>query len=980
MSDQHDGSIVIDTGLDTEGFKQDSQKLLTAVERLIQKVDALGSGMQNSFSGLSGVLQGVVTAMDAQSNALSNAAQQSDVAAEAHGRVKAAASGMSAATRAATQEVKRLQSELAKVEKQLATADKNLAAYNAQVQSIHASTDAMLEQANTTEQVNTVLEIEKLEIDALNQKYANQIEVLKQLQAQKSGLQGQLGQAKQILQAQQLADAQSQLADETRRTQEEHENLKQTHTSAFKTMISNVRKYAQETKKATIDSNKLVRALTSIKSLLITRIKRMFISAIFSDVQSQLEALRQYYTTYDSAMTRIKAATARAGGNIAIAVANLVITAEPYIVRLINLLSTAIEKINKFFALLRGGKTVKVPGAIKDYTGAVNNATQAQKEFNAELYGFDELNRQSKVDKEKADSGVQKPTFEDQEVEGDSKFLSFIKDHLKGIATIAAGIGAAMLTWGIGNSILKAMGKNSLEAKGRLLGLAAGIGGATGYVLSFTDAWKNGLGNGNIIGMLTGASVAAIGLGVAFKSLAVGGITLAIGGFGALVVGAKEWIQTGELTTQAFKSIELGIAALGVGIAIATGSWIPLVIAAVAAGLLAIYNYWDEIKAFFANVWASIQILAQAIIAGIMEFWNQVVLTLQMAWQWVIDAFIAFITWCVELWNQFWAFVAQIWNSIKDAIVNAVMNAVQNAQAKWAEFKANTVNTFNAVKTHITTAISTAKASMVASINAAKNSAVTTWNAMLSACKSIFMGIHSNIVSFIQKAASYIASQSWYGYGVNLIQGFWNGLRSLMSAVWQSVVDFCRRCAAAVRSALRIHSPSRVFMELGEYTGLGFIEGIKNEEDAAIQTAENLANSVTGEMSNCVGGIDLSANGIQYIISSLSTIAGIFQAIAKTLGVIGNLPEPQISTGTVVPYKTKVDSGPSDAGMQDTSVVQLLMSVVSELQGLVQVVRGLSKNGDTVYKIIADGREIFDLVVDENNRAIQRTGQSPIRV
>ena len=971
---EHDGSIVIETGLDNDGFKHDSAKLLSAIERLTQKVDALGVGMKESFIGLSGMMQNITTATEAQAAAMSNSAQKGTAAASVNAKVRAATAEMAEATKAAAQEVQRLQREYAKVEKQIATAEKNLAAYNAELENIHQGTDEMLQQCETTDQVNKVLEIEKIQIDTLNQKYATQIETLRQLQMQQDSLQQQVtaAQATHQAHAEQLAAEQERVRAEIEKTKTAQNEGAEEHTSAFERMINNVRKYAHEAKKATIDSNKLVRSLTSLKRLMITRIKRMFISAIFKEVQTQLASLRQYYGAYNAAMERINGATSRAGAGIAIAIAHLVVTAEPFIVKLINLLTKAIDKINKFIALLTGVKNIS-SDELAGFTEALQGASEAQEQLNADLYGFDELNRQSKnvgtpTTAEPGTSGV--PGTE--EAEGTNTWLDKIKDNLGLIKSLALGVGAAFLTWKVGSAILKMLGKNGAMAKVRLAGLALGIGGLTSYVMNFINAWKNGLGNANIAGMLGSIAVAAVGLGVFH------GITLAVGGLGMLVVGAREWIKTGELTTETFKTIELGIAALGVGIALATGSWIPLVVAAVAAGILAIYKYWDEIKAFFANLWTHIQEIGQNILIGLSEFWNNVLLALQTAWQWIVDSFMAFINWCVMLWQQLWAFAGELWNNIRTAIVTAVTTAVQTAQAKWNEFKANTVATFTTIKAKITSDIQTAKANMVAAVTSAKASVVASWNALLAACKSIFTGVKSTIMTMIYQASNFIASQSWYGYGVNLIQGFWNGLRSLMSAVWQSVVDFCRRCAEAVRNALRIGSPSKVFEELGEFTGMGFVEGLKNEESAAVKTAANLADAVTEEMSGS-SSVDLSANGIQSVVNGLSTIAGIFQTIAKTLGAIGSLSAPQISAGTVIPSRARVN-GQVGSENEPTDAVALLTSILAELQGLVQVIRSTGSNGTQIIKVIADGREIFNLVVDENNRAIQRTGQSPIRV
>ena len=88
---------------------------------------------------------------------------------------------------------------------------------------------------------------------------------------------------------------------------------------------------------------------------------------------------------------------------------------------------------------------------------------------------------------------------------------------------------------------------------------------------------------------------------------------------------------------------------------------------------------------------------------------------------------------------------------------------------------------------------------------------------------------------------------------------------------------------------------------------------------------------------------------------------------------------PQIAAGTVVPYKTRVDGTAADMGDSDGSDAYLA-SILSELERLIELLRVSGNQGSNPPKIIIDGREVFSVVVNENNRAIQRTGASPIRV
>lgn len=113
-------------------------------------------------------------------------------------------------------------------------------------------------------------------------------------------------------------------------------------------------------------------------------------------------------------------------------------------------------------------------------------------------------------------------------------------------------------------------------------------------------------------------SVAALAGGLALTFGAVGGaIGLLVGGIALLVIGFKDWITTGELSNKTFLALEVGILAVGGALAILIG-WPALVVAAVAGLALAIYKYWDEIKAATISVWNTVK-------EKITTVWNTVI-------------------------------------------------------------------------------------------------------------------------------------------------------------------------------------------------------------------------------------------------------------------------------------------------------------------------------------------------------------------
>lgn len=102
--------------------------------------------------------------------------------------------------------------------------------------------------------------------------------------------------------------------------------------------------------------------------------------------------------------------------------------------------------------------------------------------------------------------------------------------------------------------------------------------------------------------------------------------------------------------------------------------------------------------------------------------------------------------------------------------------------------------------------------------------------------------------------------------GRSTAQGLANGILSGRGAVVAAARAVAQAAASAMRAALKIHSPSRVTMELGEQTGAGFELGLANSLGDAIQSARGIVGSMnlvprpsapdlTGALASAAGSI-----------------------------------------------------------------------------------------------------------------------------
>ena len=145
----------------------------------------------------------------------------------------------------------------------------------------------------------------------------------------------------------------------------------------------------------------LLKKLTSIKGMLISRIKHTFISELFNDISEAFKELAKFDSRFDRSISNMKNRTKELGANVMGALGGLIRQIEPYITALIDRASEGVTKISAVFAALRGESTVQVAvrqtesyaDSLRDATKEAKAAKTAQEKYNTTLTSYDEIHK-----------------------------------------------------------------------------------------------------------------------------------------------------------------------------------------------------------------------------------------------------------------------------------------------------------------------------------------------------------------------------------------------------------------------------------------------------------------------------------------------------------------------------------------------------------------------------------------------------------
>lgn len=112
-----------------------------------------------------------------------------------------------------------------------------------------------------------------------------------------------------------------------------------------------------------------------------------------------------------------------------------------------------------------------------------------------------------------------------------------------------------------------------------------------------------------------------------------------------------------------------------------------------------------------------------------------------------------------------------------------------------------------------------------------------------------------------------------YSSGVNMMQGLINGMDSMKSAVEAKAQEIASAAAEAVNSALQVHSPSRLMVETGQYTGEGLALGMQNRT-SDVQTAAQAMTQPVQDQSMQMRNMDVPEPRSAVIGETIDSMSG----------------------------------------------------------------------------------------------------------
>jgi phage-related protein len=298
-------------------------------------------------------------------------------------------------------------------------------------------------------------------------------------------------------------------------------------------------------------------------------------------------------------------------------------------------------------------------------------------------------------------------------------------------------------------------------------------------------------------------------------------------GFGALLIALGPVLMFIGAATMGLGGLVSGLGALLSPIGLAIGA-----ILAFASILTYLYFTNDKVRQFLTTTWNVIKTTAVTIFSSLAAFWrshgDEILAKAKTVWTaikttitTIINAVVAFVKPQLDKIRTFWQSngeqikqaVTLVWAGIK-AVIQTALAVIQSViTVAWNVVKSTTSAVWNAIKGVISGGINV----ILGIIKTFASILTGDWRGAWEGVKQITKGAIQALGSIVKGVVN---------IGRNIIDGLISGIKSAAGRLFETAKSIANTVKNTIKKALDIHSPSRVMMELGRFTGEGFALGL----------------------------------------------------------------------------------------------------------------------------------------------------------
>ena len=291
-----------------------------------------------------------------------------------------------------------------------------------------------------------------------------------------------------------------------------------------------------------------------------------------------------------------------------------------------------------------------------------------------------------------------------------------------------------------------------------------------------------------------------------------------------------------------------------------------------------IRTFWEqhgnEVQAFVLSFLAAVSDIFQSALSGIMQavgdtlgllrdWWNEHGESVKTIIQAALVAIVAIVGGLMKLVTEVWTrygedikrVTSEVWDLVK-VIIESVLGIIGGILDAFAALIKGDWKAFGDALKDI-------------------------WSNIWTAIKTILVGAKDILIAVIRglvnAAKNAFTNVDWGSVGRAIVDGVAAGVRAGAGAIADAARSAAQAALDAAKSLLGIRSPSRVFMELGEQTMAGFVQGILKHMDTITsvirQTFGKVSDESVKQVSNISSMLSAAGRAVNETIRAITTVA-----------------------------------------------------------------------------------------------------------
>lgn len=276
-----------------------------------------------------------------------------------------------------------------------------------------------------------------------------------------------------------------------------------------------------------------------------------------------------------------------------------------------------------------------------------------------------------------------------------------------------------------------------------------------------------------------------------------------------------------------------------------------LVVGIINSLVMSFQYLWTIVSVVFTAIGAIIQSIFQIVFGIFTAFIQLITGDFSGALQTLQNTF-------TNVLNTIWGAVQSIFSQISNFIFASLNSILGTSISSWSQIWSSTTQYLSQIWSSVTNWFSRVAQTVASKMAQALGFIIShgaQWvSAIIDAMARFVSGVISGFVNVIGQVKSGMsravaAIRGFLGQfvsaGIQMMAGLARGIMSGASQVISSAVNVAKSAISAVKGALSIHSPSRVFKDIGAYTMEGMHLGMNTEGSKVIDLASSIASRVS---------------------------------------------------------------------------------------------------------------------------------------